>query len=155
RHIQGALFRVTYKGTEPTSAADLHDAAGSEARALRHKLEAFHGREDAGALNTAWPQLSSDDRFIRYAARIAIESQPFEKWKARALSETNPAAALTALLSVARLGGTDSQGELFQALTRFPQSQLKDEAQQLERLRVMEVSISRQGKPAAELAAPI
>ncbi len=155
RHGLGALFRVSYTGTETTAPADLHDASGSEARALRHKLEAFHGHKDASAVTVAWPQLASEDRYIRYAARIAIESQPIEQWKARALSEMNPTAALTALLSVARLGGASSQGDLFKALARFPLAKLKDEAQQLEKLRVIEVAISRQGKPAVELAAPL
>ncbi len=155
RHTQGALFRVTYTGTEPTTPADLHDSNGNDARALRHKLESFHGHEDANTVDIAWPQLASEDRFIRYAARIAIESQPIEKWKARALAETNPTAALTVLLSVARLGGTASQSELFAALKKFPLTALKGEAQQLEKLRVIEVALSRQGKPATELAAPL
>ena len=155
RHIQGALYRVTYEGNESTAPADLHDENGHEARALRHKLEAFHGHEDANAVDLAWPHLSNEDRFIRYAARLAIESQPMKQWKARALSEPNPTAALTILLSVARLGGTEAQGDLFKALARFPFAELKNEAQQLELLRVLEVAISRQGKPAAEIAAPI
>ncbi len=155
RHHQGALFRVTYEGQESTAPADLHDAQGDAARALRHKLEAFHGHEDAGAVELAWPQLASDDRFVRYAARLAIESQPIEQWKARALAETNPTAALTILLSVARLGGTEAQGDLFKALARFPVAQIGDEARQLALLRVIEVSLSRQGKPAPEIAAPI
>ncbi len=155
RHTQGALFRVTYEGTESTAPADLHEVAGDESRTLRHKLEAFHGHEDAAAVDTAWPHLASKDRFIRYAARIAIESQPINSWKARALAETNPTAALTILLSVARLGGTEAQGDLFKALAKIPLAQLKSEAQQLELIRVIEVAISRMGKPAAEVAAPI
>ncbi|MEP6672245.1 MAG: heme-binding protein [Chthoniobacter sp.] len=155
RHTQGALFRVTYTGTEPTTPADLHDTKGSDARAVRHDLEAFHGHEDAKAVDLAWPQLASTDRFLRYTARIAIESQPITQWKARALAETNPAAALTALLSVARLGGTESQADLFKALAKFPLSQIKSEAQQLEKLRVIEVSLSRQGRPATDLTAPL
>ena len=155
RHTQGALYRVTYSGTESTVLADSHDTKGSESRELRHKLEAFHGRENPSAVDVAWPQLANEDRFIRYAARIAIESQPIESWKARALAETNPNAAMTILLSVARLGGSSAQGEVLAALAKFPLAQIKSEAQQLEKLRVIEVSISRQGKPAAELAAPI
>lgn len=155
RHAGGALFRVSYTGTEATAPADLHDANGSEARTLRHKLEVFHGHEDASAVDVAWPHLTSEDRYIRYAARIAIESQPIAQWKARALSETNPTAALNALLSVARLGGVESQSDLFKALAKFPLAKLKDEAQQLEKLRVIEVAPSRQGKPAADIAMPI
>lgn len=155
RHTKGALYRVTYSGSESTSPADLHETAGADARALRHEIEAFDGHEDARALDLAWPQLASADRVLRYAARIAIESQPIEQWKSRALSETNPAAALTALLAVARLGGTESEGDVLKALARFPITTLKDEAQQLEKLRVIEVLLSRQGKPAPELAAPL
>ena len=169
RHTQGALFRVTYEGTESTAPADLHEVAGDESRTLRHKLEAFHGHEDAAAVDTAWPHLASEDRFIRYAARIAIESQPINAWKARALAETNPTSALTILLSVARLGGTEAQSDLFKALAKVAPSQLKfykgyehiplvqvkSLEQQLERIRVIEVAISRMGKPSAEIAAPI
>jgi putative heme-binding domain-containing protein len=155
RHSQGALYRITYTGPEPTTPADLHDTKDAEARALRHELEAFDGHPDAGAVDFAWPQLSSTDRFLRYAARIAIESQPIGQWKFRALAETNPAAALTALLAVARLGGPESQADLFEALAKFPLSQIKSEEQQLEKLRVIEISLSRQGKPAADLAAPL
>ena len=155
RHSRGALFRVSYTGTESTAPADLHDASGSEARELRHKLESFHGHTDASAVDVAWPQLASPDRFMRYAARIAIESQPIEQWQGRALAETNPTAAMTALLSVARLGGASSQSDVFNALAKFPFASLKDDAQRMEKLRVIEVAISRQGKPAAELAAPL
>jgi len=155
RHTQGALYRVSYTGTEPTAPADLHDTKGEDARALRHELEAFHGHENPKAVDTAWPQLSSTDRFLRYAARIAIESQPVAQWKFRALAESDPEAALTILLSVARLGGPESESDLFQALSRFPLSKIKSEAQQLEKLRVIEVAIARQGKPAPEVAAPL
>ncbi len=155
RHTKGALYRVTYSGSEPTSPADLHEASGADARTLRHAMEVFDGHEDAKAVDFAWPQLASTDRTLRYAARIAIESQPIEQWKARALTETNPTAALTALLAVARLGGTESQADLLKALAKFPISQLKGDAQQLDKLRVIEVSLSRQGKPAPELAAPL
>ena len=65
RNTQGYLFRVSYVGNEPTAAADLHDAAGADARALRHKLEAFHDHVDPAAVNAAWPHLASDDHFMR------------------------------------------------------------------------------------------
>jgi len=155
RHINGGLYRISYTGTEPTTPADLHDGKDSEARALRHDLETFHGREDAKAVDAAWPQLASPDRFLRYSARIAIESQPIDQWKSRALSETNPTAALTALLALARLGGTESQADLIKALAKFPLSQLKSEAQQLEKLRIIEVSLSRQGKSDPQVTAPL
>jgi len=155
RHTQGALYRISYAGTEPTTPANLHDIKGEESRAIRHELEAFHGHEDPKAVDFAWLQLSSTDRFLRYAARIAIECQPIDEWKSRALSESNPTAALTALLALARLGGTESQADLFKALARFPLSKLKSETQQLDKLRIIEVSLSRNGVPAPEVTAPL
>ncbi len=155
RHTQGALYRVTYTGSEPTNPADLHDPKGEDARALRHEIEAYHGHEDTRAVDVAWPQLASTDRFLRYAARIAIESQPIDQWKARALSEKKPRAALTALLALARLGGTESQADLYQALAKFPLAALASEEQQLDKLRVIEVALSRQGKPSPEWIGPL
>ena len=154
RNTGAKLFRVSYVGDESTAPADLHDADGAEARALRHKLEALHGRIDEKTIETAWPELNNPDRFIRYAARIAIEAQPVELWKAQALAETKPQAALTALLAVARLGGQEAQADLFKALERLSTASLTEE-QQLDKLRILEVTIARSGKPAAELAKPI
>jgi len=78
-----------------------HDAAGTKERELRHKLEFFHGKPDAGAIEYAWQYLGHPDRFVRYAARIAIERQPVEQWRDRAVTEKQPQAALTALLALA------------------------------------------------------
>jgi putative heme-binding domain-containing protein len=149
RGTPASLYRVTYAGAEPTAAADLHDKDGAEARATRKQLESFHGKEDPKTLDTAWPHLNSPDRYIRYAARIAIERQPVAEWKSRALAEKQPNAALTALLALARLGGKETQGELLNALAAVPMSAL-NEVQQLEKIRVLQVSIARQGKPSPD-----
>jgi putative heme-binding domain-containing protein len=103
RRVQSGLYRVSYVGADSTAPSE--QAAPSEARALRHQLEAFHGKQDPKAVETAWPHLSSSDRWIRWAARVVLEHQPLTTWKAKALSETNPAARLEALLAAARLGG--------------------------------------------------
>lgn len=116
---------MTYIGSESTAPADLHDAQGADARAIQRQLAAFHGHQDAKALEIAWPQLASDDRFIRYAARLAVESQPLDQWKDIALAETNPNAALTALLSLAQ---PRRQGRAAGAADRFVEN-LHDVAQ--------------------------
>lgn len=154
RNTQSALYRVTYVGDEPTAPVDLHDKDGAEARARRHALEAFQGREDAKAVETAWPYLSDGDRAMRYAARLAIESQPVDQWKSNALDESNPQGAMTALLALARLGNTESQPQIIKALAKFPMSSLSVPLQ-LDKLRVIEVSISRQGKPSTDVAKAI
>lgn len=146
------LYRVTYTGKESTALADTHDKAGADARATRHELEKFHGHQDPKAVAAAWPHLASDDRFLRYAARIAIEFQPVAEWKDKALAETNPNAGLTALLALARMGGKENQDAIFTALKKFPMNTLSEE-QQLLKLRIVEVSIARNGKPSPEFVA--
>lgn len=154
RGTQSGLYRVSYVGekTKPESGptkSELREA--KKARELRHELEAFHGKKDPKAIEFAWPHLDSSDRFIRYAARIAIECQPVEQWKNKALSETRTNAGITALLALARCSGHETQNELLQALAKFPLDNLS-EAQQLEKLRVIELSFIRQGKPDPAMA---
>jgi putative heme-binding domain-containing protein len=154
RGTQANLFRVTYAGTEaaaPLAASALHDKAGSESRELRHKLEAMNVAPDPTTVAAAWPHLSSPDRFIRYAARLAIERNPVAEWQTKALQEKQPDAAFTALLALARLGTADTQPAIFKSLTAFPFSSLTEE-QVLNKLRVITVSIARQGVPVGEAA---
>ncbi len=151
RGTQSGLYRVTY--TEPIPAAGnekFPSADAAETRKLRHQLESFHGKQDSAAIEFAWPQLNHPDRWIRYAARIAIESQPVSAWKDRALNETKTEGALTALLALARLGAKELQADLLKALGKFPLDTLNEE-QKLEKLRVIEVSFARQGRPSDDL----
>ncbi|HXX94484.1 MAG TPA: heme-binding protein, partial [Planctomycetota bacterium] len=149
RGTQSHLYRVRYVGSESTAPADLHEKSGAEARAARHALEAYHAKEDPSAWAAVWPKLGDSDRFIRYAARIALERQPVDSWKARALQETDPKASLTALLALARLGPDETQPELLKALSRIPARTLSPEFL-FEKLRVIEVSVARHGKPGDE-----
>ena len=102
---------------------------------------------------TVWPHLGSEDRFIRYAARIALEAQPVSEWKDKAVAEKNANAALTALLALARVGGPETQSDLAAGLKNFPFDQLS-EAQQIEKLRIIELSFIRQARPDDELRRP-
>lgn len=106
RSTQSGLYRVTYAGKESTAESKPADA-GATARATRRKLEAFHGKKDAAAVETAWPYLSNEDRYLRYAARVAIEHQDSSSWKQKALTEKDPQAAIQALIALARVSGSD------------------------------------------------
>ncbi|MEK6233100.1 MAG: heme-binding protein, partial [Planctomycetales bacterium] len=89
RRVQSGLYRVTYVGDESTAPVKLMPTE-NKARNTRHALEAFHGQQDPKAIDFAWPYLSDDDRFIRFAARTAIEHQPTETWADKALTESDP-----------------------------------------------------------------
>ena len=83
---------------------------GAQARALRRSLEQFHWtRNDPKAAAAAWPHLGSEDRFLRFAARVALETVSAETWKARALAEKDAATSIIAMLALARVGGADRQ----------------------------------------------
>jgi putative heme-binding domain-containing protein len=154
RHTQAGLYRVTYVGKKLKTARTDEDMAQAwqsrQARDVRHELELYQGRRVPGAVDVAWPHLASADRYMRFAARIAIESQELDSWKDRALNETNVNAGLTALLALARCGNEDTQTPLLKALKKFPIDTLTEE-QELLKLRVIEVSCARQGRPLKDL----
>lgn len=156
RGTQAGLYRVSYVGSSdsvvPRTAAAVivDDPAAAKARALRRELEAFHGKVNPQAVETAWPHLNSDDRFLRYAARIAIESQPVAQWRDRALAEKQPHAGLEALLALARVGTKEDQAQVLKGLGQWPLNTL-DEPLKLDKLRVIEVAFSRHGRPSDEL----
>ena len=106
RKVQSGLYRVTYVGDESTAPAD-DKPSTTPARTLRHELEAFHGKQDPKAITAAWGRLNHKDRFVRWAARVAIEHQPVDTWADKALNETNPGIQVEALLALARVTGVD------------------------------------------------
>ncbi len=159
RKTQSGLYRVTYAGLEPT-APSKGDDSGAEQRALRHRLESFHGRKDPKAVDAAWPYLGHEDRFLRFAARVALEHQDPAAWRDRALAEKNPQAALTALLALVRVSASDPfhrkkesppvdpalKKRIFEALERLEWDRLTD-GQRIDLLRVWEVALNRMGWP--------
>jgi len=108
RRVQSGLYRVTYVGDESTAPVE-HKPTTNEARQIRQQLEVFHGKHDEKAIATAWPKLADKDRFIRFAARTAIEHQPVETWSEKALTEADPAKQVVALLALARVTGVCPQ----------------------------------------------
>ena len=146
------LFRVRYAGAEPTAAVDAHDPAGAADRQLRQELEAFHRRveDPAVAVAKSIPHLAHPDRFIRYAARVAIEHQPIAVWRDTALAVAEPMGRITAAIAVARQGEPSDQPAVFTALDGLDPETLDDEGR-LELARACELAIVRLGDPPAEV----
>jgi putative heme-binding domain-containing protein len=157
RRTQSGLYRVSYVGPQivdpPKSAAELAaEKAGAEARVLRHRLEALHGRPQPGAIEEIWPHLGSNDPWIRHAARVALEWQDARLWRDKALAEQNVTASLTTLMALARSGTSEAQHPMLARLDALPFAQLTDELQILA-LRDYQLAFIRFGAPGAELAA--
>ena len=150
RRLPSALYRLRWTETTPTS--ETISASHRPEYAVRHKLESYHGREDAHAIDDAWPALGSADPFVRRAARVAVESQPVAGWRERALAETAPRAALAALLALARIDAKGSQSRILFAL-RKPHHAKLDSSLRGEWLRVLSLAFSRGGNPPANVIA--
>jgi putative heme-binding domain-containing protein len=122
RNTESALYRVRYVGKPaadpPESPEDVAQReAAAQARALRRRLEAFHGRQDAGAIAAAWPLLDHADPWIAHAARVALEHQPPARWAARARAERSASRALPALLALTRVAPNDFLPAVLERLT--------------------------------------
>lgn len=148
RGTQSGLYRVTYRGGDAAAAvAAAGDDAAAELRALRRELEAMHGRRpDRDELARAWECLGHGDRFVRYAARIAVEFAPVGLWAERALAEPPGPRALEALLALARKGEAADRDEVLRRLGRFEWREL-DRLQRFAWLRVHAVALARRGGP--------
>ena len=153
---QSELYRVRYVGGEPTTPAEARQAACAAERKLRHALEAFHERaaDPAAAVSLALPRLSSPDRFIRYAARVAIEHQPIELWQAKVLAERDPRARIAGAIAVARQAEPSAQPAVLAALDAIDLAAL-DTAARIDLVRAYELALIRLGEPSPTARATI
>jgi putative heme-binding domain-containing protein len=146
RSTMSGLYRVTYVGTESTEPAP--DNPRPDIERPRAILESFYGRKDPQAVAVAWPYLSSEDRFLRYAARTVLEFQDPATWQEKALKEKNPIALTHALIGLARAGDKSLQPKMFEALERVDWAKLTD-AQKIDYLRAYQLVFIRGGTPDA------
>ncbi len=151
RGTPSALYRVRYEGSAKTDLVPHSNPEAASLRALRRSIERYHGKKDAAAVDAVWSYLGHSDRFIRYAARVALEHQPVSQWQERAISESDPQTALSALLALARQGDSSQQGPLLAALGNLQPAE-RSESEKLEILRIMSLSFIRMGKPNEDLA---
>lgn len=161
RRVQSGLYRVTYTGnesTEPVPQITTRTAlsAADGARMRRHELEALHGKQDPQAVSKAWSYLADKDRYIRWAARTAIEHQPVATWMDKALASGNP----EALMALARAAGvcpqhrkpdtapvdTAMRGKLLDALLKLDLAALPSDPQ-LTALRALQITLNRFDRP--------
>ncbi len=151
RRQKSALFRVTYTGKESTRAISKAKSKDAHAklRQLRKKLESFHGEDNPEALKVAWPYLSHSDRFIRFAARTAIEHQPSESWIQKALDEKNPISNIELAVAIARTGDKTQSSSTLQKLNEIQISKLPIE-QKLDLLRAYSLIFIRLSPPDEE-----
>jgi putative heme-binding domain-containing protein len=146
RRLESDLYRIT--ATENVDVTPLAATTINEANQLRRTLEQYH-EPKKGAIDIAWPNLKHEDRFVRYAARIAVEHQPVAEWQERALKETDPIILTQAMLALARQGKPAVKNKMIAALVKIDFDKLSP-AQKIDLVRAFEVLVFRMGKPDGE-----
>ncbi len=154
RRTQSALYRVTYTGKESTAAATHVDAKHAELRALRKKIEGYH-KKDPKAVDAVWQYLGHSDRFIRYAARVALEHQPAKSWQGRLFEETDAQTIISATVALARVGDSSVRDQIIDTLGSNLSWADLNNTERLEGLRALGLVFIRMGKPDDEIATEI
>lgn len=150
RNTDSRLYRI--RSNSPSNKQIVGRMGDSHpSRNLRHTLEKFHENNEGGikAIDTAWPHLSSEDRSIRYAARLAIENQDLSLWQPRVLAENEPRPLIYGAIALARHGKTEVKEALVQKLNKiaFNRLPLTD---QLALLRAYSLCFIRLGAPSED-----
>jgi len=102
RRLASHLYRLSFKGETEGTAKLISNNKATTLRQLRKKLETFHNQQSPAAIPLAWEHLNHEDRFIRYAARIALEHQPTKQWLDRFTKEQDTDKMIQAAIGLAR-----------------------------------------------------
>jgi putative heme-binding domain-containing protein len=151
RKLESHLYRVYYGNGKAAIASESGNQVVTEENKLRRQLESFHGAPNEAALPLAWPHLKNKDRFVRYAARIAVEHQPVGQWQEKVLTEKDPVILINSMAALARHGAKNLQPQMLNALLALDYKSL-DAQLKLDLLRVYELIFARMGKPAPILS---
>jgi putative heme-binding domain-containing protein len=147
RGLDSRLYRLSYTGpdTKDTGETAENDQTVS-LRRLRHSLEGYHESGHEKEIGEIWEHLNHEDRYIRYAARIALEHQPVESWIALFRQEKESGTLIQAGIALARQGGQDQLPLLLDQLNSMELIGLKDE-QRISLLRNYGLAFIRMGAP--------
>jgi len=143
RRAQSGLYRISGEGPSPIPALEpVLDPAAEAARARRRAMEEFHGVRSREIAPFLLAGLGDPDRFVRYAARIALEHQDPDLWVEPAIAERDPRAALEGLLAAIRAGAAADAGAVMRrAVAIFEES--GEEDLRRDALRVVELAMIR------------
>ena len=159
RKVQSGVYRVTYIGKHSTKPY-IHEKNQDPLVQLRHQLEDLHLGSNPQALEFAWPHLNHSDRFIRWAAKIAVQRLPVKQWSQRALKEKDHGKRAHLLLSLAKATGIDPfhrvpsdppvdikiRNKIINSLLEIDLEKITDD-EQLSVIRAYQVAMVRMGKP--------
>ncbi|MCM4166162.1 hypothetical protein KCTC52924_03085 [Arenibacter antarcticus] len=153
RRLDSDLYRVHYTGDESVAAVK-NDTPLTEENKIRRELEAYHLGPKQGAVAFAWPYLNHEDRFLQYAARIAVEHQPVNEWQDKVFGEKDPVTMTQGIIALAHQGNKEQQSKMLNALLGIDLKSLSQQ-NQVDALRAFELTLARFGKPSAALGTKV
>lgn len=147
RGTTSALYRVTYEGDESTAPVKAEPLTTD--LKTRRKIEELH-KQGVGeqSIVEALPYLKHEDRFIRYAARVALEKQPAAKWQKHITTEKSSWGVIELSAALARVGTKEQQPNILAALNKLNYKNMEI-AQFLAALRSYQLAFTRLGQPSS------
>lgn len=161
RGSQSGLYRVRWVGDENALATldgkEMPAIEGDDLRGVRRELEKLQEVRDATQYDLIWQHLGSQDRWLQFAARVAMENQDQELWQKeieRLLADNAGSSEgphknrrlLSALLGMARVGGESRREWVLHHLLEREWNQLETH-DLVTLLRAIQLSWLRQGTP--------
>ena len=151
RGTPSKLYRVRHETPTEQNKASQHS---QQHREQRLRLESFHKSNPSDrALREAWENLGNPDRWVRHAARVALERQPVDNWRTLFEKETNNRASIQASLALARKAPVHRRAALAK-LSNLNFDSLSEE-DQLAYLRTIAIASKVKPAPPPELLAII
>ncbi|MEM7656715.1 MAG: c-type cytochrome [Bacteroidota bacterium] len=146
RRLGSGLYRVVYTGPEDTSPQAGTNAEFAEARQLRRELEALHGKGKFPITPKLIQAMGHEDRFIRYAARIALQQNPPTIWLKNIGNLGSDWASIETAIAIAQIGAPEYHRLGMEVLEDENWEDLNEE-QQLAMLRAYELQLVRFDQP--------
>lgn len=146
RRLRSHLYRLRYTGPDKSESQKVQESQSSALRKLRKDIEKYHTQLPDEAVPLAWTNLDHDDRFIRYAARIALENQATTNWQHLFFKEKNQDKLIEAAIALARQANKELQSKIINKLLPIRLEELTSE-KQIDLLRAYELLFIRMGAP--------
>lgn len=156
RGTQSGVYRVVWSGgiEEPYDARDSM-IAGLTAWRIAQEMRG-HEPSRPLTLDFIWQHLGrSRDRHLNHEIIRALERQPVDSWRSRALTEKDCSTATYALLALARVGDDSDRGMVIKRIVESFNLGPLHASQQLALLRVVGIAMARLGNIPQDLQSKV
>lgn len=117
---------------------------------LRASLEERHGAGEVVDIQQLIKALGSRDRYVRHAARVALEHTPVEAWAQGGLTHSAPLVVAGSVIGLARSAGDQWKAASLASLARTWESALATKLEEGVHLRALQLLCIRWGLPDEE-----